>query len=103
MSEISTKDLYDYLLEHVPTKTDLKESFDVFRIEFDGKLSEMRDGIRLEIRDKMSELRESIISVVATKSDIQEVKQLIQRLSTRTDEDIRAVIKDVAILKEKIT
>jgi hypothetical protein len=41
-------------------------------------------------------------AVRALKDDIIEIKEIVQRIDQRTDEDTRAIIKDVADLKTRV-
>lgn len=83
----------------VATKKDLKG----FATKDDLVAMESRMDTKFATKDDFSRLENEISSVrinMATKSDIFEVKEMISRLDKRTDEDVKAVIKDVGNIKE---
>lgn len=74
----------------VATKDDIVE----LRTEFNERM----DGLvtKAEFNQEISMLKSEITEV---KTDVREVKEIVQRLDRRTDEDIRATMKDVSKIK----
>ena len=54
-----------------------------------------------QLTQGLQQTRDEIMSVVATRYDINDLKIMIEQLRIRTDEDLRVVMKDVELLKPR--
>lgn len=86
--EQELKDLRQFLEENMVTKTDIA-----------GLQSDVA-GLKFQTNDLQSQITD-IRSNMATKSELQEVKEIVLRIDRRTDEDIRAVMKEVEQLRTR--
>ena len=87
------KQYLDTKFETVATKDDLQEIKDTMITQNDFA------NMNLATKDDLDELRSGLVSVLASKADVLEVKDIAQRLDRRTDQDTRAIIKDVERIK----
>lgn len=72
-------------------KSEVKGQFDELKIEF----KELRGDFAV-MQGDISYLREDV-SIL--KTDVKDIKEVVHRLDRRTDEDIRATMKDVVKIK----
>jgi hypothetical protein len=81
----------------------------VYFEKLDQRLEAMGNGVasmedRMAAKDDLQEIRDGLVMVLASKADLDEVNdnlsRKIDRLDARTDQDIRAIIKDIALLKQ---
>jgi predicted nuclease with TOPRIM domain len=95
-------DQIDGKFDRIDRRFDEHDSkFEAFTSRFDKLLVFLTEQFK-DIRSDMSGLatKTELADVKSElKGDIQEVKEIVQRLDRRTDEDMRATIKDVQKIK----
>jgi hypothetical protein len=100
-----TKEYFDQQLARFATKDDLlelaaKTDIDTISRRIDG-LPAHDDLEPFATKDDLLELATKN-DLGAVRSDITEVKQLVQRINEREDQDTRAVMRDVADLHRRV-
>ncbi|SRR6266404_325616 len=101
-----TKEYFDQQVGRFATKEDLlelatKTDIDTVNRRIDD-LPTHDDLERLATKDDLLELATKN-DLGAVRSDITEVKELVQRINEREDQDTRAVMRDVADLHRRVT
>lgn len=100
------KELTEFLLDQfskVATKDDLKSfaTKDDLNNGLAGLRAEMHQGFN-EIRSEMVTKGEFYAEIKLIKFDLGEIWETVKKLDWRTDEDVRAVIKDVDKIKKHL-
>ena len=91
------KELVEFLIDQfskLPTREDLQS--------ISGELHRTEAALRKEMHEGFASIRAEMATkseLAEVKTEVKEIKEIVLRLDRRTDEDIRATMKDVEKIK----
>ncbi len=98
-----TKEYFDKQIKNLVTKKDLHQRLANVASKDDlVKFATRDDLLRFATKDDLLELATKN-DLASVRSDIAEVKALVQRIDHRTDEDHRAAVRDISDLKRRVS